>query len=104
MFQPVELFDDNIVFDEKQTVFLVRTGPVEIPTRGDGVFVEGTEDWLLDFVGDGHVVLDGVQPPQYEVKDTDLTDSKTSAVVNIRDADKVGNALAPVGGDGRRKN
>ena len=76
----VELFDDELVFDEKLTVFLVRTGPVEIPTWGHGVFVEGTEDRLFDSVGDGHVILDGVQGSEYEVKYANLT---TSAVVNI---------------------
>ena len=61
--EAVELFDNDVIFYEELAVFLVWTAPVESPTWGYGVYMEGAENRLLDFVGDGHVILDGVQPP-----------------------------------------
>ena len=66
--QTVHLFDNDVELHKKLTVFLVRTASVVCPARGDGVFVERAEDGLLDMIRDGHVILNRIQPPQYEVK------------------------------------
>ena len=81
--EAVELFHYDVVFDKDLTVSLVWIAPVESPAWGDCVFVEGAKDWLFDLVGDGHIILDGVQPPQHEVKYADLTNFETRAVVNL---------------------
>jgi len=60
-------------------VFLIRTTPVEGLAWGDGMDVERTEDWLLDWIRDGHVILDHVQPPQYKIKQANLVNSKTGS-------------------------
>lgn len=70
--QAVQLFDNDVEFHEELAVFLVRTTPVEIPAWGYGVFVERAKDRLFDWVGYSHVILDGVQPSQYEVKYANL--------------------------------
>ena len=44
----IHLLDDDVVFHEELTVFLIRTAPVKGPAWGDGMDVEGTEDGLLD--------------------------------------------------------
>ena len=80
--ETVELFYDNVVFYEELTVFFFWTTPVERPAWGDSVYVEGAEDWLFDFVGDCHVILDCVQTPQHEVKYANLTNPETKPVVN----------------------
>jgi len=74
--EAVEFFDDDVVLNQELTVFLLLAVSVEIPTWGYGVFVEGTENWLFDVVGDGHVIFDGVQSSQYEVKYADLVNFK----------------------------
>ena len=66
--QAVQLFDNDVEFHEELAVFFVRTAPVESPARGDGMFMERAKDRLFDRVGYGHVILNGVQPSQYEVK------------------------------------
>lgn len=72
-FKTVQLFDNDVVLDEELTVFLVWTAPVEFPSGSDGMFVEGAKDWLFDLVGYGHIIFYGIQPPQYEVKYTNLS-------------------------------
>ena len=74
--EAVQLFDDRVVFHKEPTVFLVWTVPVERPAWGDGVFVERAEEGLFDWIRDGHVILNRVQPSQYEVKQTDLVNFK----------------------------
>lgn len=76
LLKEVQLFGDDIEFHEELTVFLVRTTPVERPAWGDDVFVERAKDGLFDLIRDGHVVLNGVQRSQYEVKYANLVNFK----------------------------
>lgn len=70
--ETVKLFDNDIVFYEELTVFLIWTATVEGPAWSYGVLVEGTEDWLFDFVRDRHVIFDSVQTSQHEIKYANL--------------------------------
>ena len=70
--EKIHLLDDDVVFHQELAVFLVRTAPVECPAWGNGMDVERTEDGLLDWIGDGHVIFNRIQPPQYEVKQANL--------------------------------
>lgn len=68
----VQLFDNDVEFDEQLAVFLIRTTAVKVPAWGDGVFVERAKDGLFDVIRYGHVIFNGVQPPQHEVKYANL--------------------------------
>jgi len=72
----IHLLDDNVVFHEELTVLLIRTAPVECPAWGDGMDMERTEDGLFNWIRDGHVILNRVQPSQYEVEQADLVNFK----------------------------
>jgi len=68
----VQLLDNDVELDEQLAVFLIGTTTVKLPAWGDGVFVESAKDGLFDVIRYGHVIFDGVQPPQHEVKYTNL--------------------------------
>ena len=72
----IHFLDYDVVFHEELTVFLIRTTPVECPAGGNGMNVERTEDGLFDWIRDGHVILNRVQSPQYEVKQANLVNFK----------------------------
>ena len=70
--EAVDFFNDDGVFDEELSIFFSRAGASVVPTWGDGVFVECAEDGLLDIVGDGHVIFNGVEASEDEVEETYL--------------------------------
>ena len=66
--EQVNLFDDRVVLLKNNAVFFGGSATVEFSAGSDCFFMEGAENGLFDVVWNGHVVLDGVEPAQYDVK------------------------------------
>jgi hypothetical protein len=66
--EPEQFLDDNMVLDQYGAIFFIGAIAVEIPTRSDGLFVEGTEEGLFDVVWDGHVILDRVEATENDIE------------------------------------
>lgn len=72
LIQPSKLLNNNLEIDEQRSVLFLFAVAVEVPSLLIELFVEASKQRELDVVGDCHVVLDGVETSECEVKDTDL--------------------------------
>ena len=57
-----------MVFDEHNAILFFGAVTVKIPSGSHGLFVEGTEEGLFDIVRDGHVILNRVEAPEYNIE------------------------------------
>ena len=67
-----ELVDDNMIVDEYDAVFLIRSIAIEIPAGSHGLLMEGSEDGLFDVVRDGHVILDSIKAAKDNIEEAYL--------------------------------
>ena len=68
----LELFDNDLESNEQTSILLLLSVAVEVPSRLVELLVEGSKERELDVVGEGHVVLDGIQSSKNEVEEADL--------------------------------
>jgi hypothetical protein len=71
-FEAEEFFNDNVVVNENNAVFFIRTTFVEIPAGGDSLLVERTEEGLFDMARDGHIIFDSIKTAEDNVEYTYL--------------------------------
>lgn len=68
-----ELVDDNMIIDEHDAIFLIRSTAAEIPAGSHGLLMERSEDGLFDVVRDGHVILDSIKAAKDNIEEAYLS-------------------------------